>query len=776
MTQTEDTGLSGPLATPPTPAWSATARHPGDMIRVAVGLLAMFVSLLAVQRNRITMFETDVFRLVNDLPSRLSIVLGPVMQLGNVFAAPAVGLLALLVMRRHWRVAVDVTLSGVVAWFAAKIIKSLVDRPRPGGLVEDINRIASPEGLGFVSGHTAVAAAIVTAAAPYLPRRVRRAIWVLPWMVGAARVYYGAHLPLDIIGGAAVGWIIGASVHLVFGAPHRVPHLADAEEVLRRAGMEPRDLVLVGHHPRGSFPFVAEVADRRQFVKLLDPEPRDRDWLYRVARMLLAREVRDEAALLDGPAQAHREAAMALLARTNGARVPEIRGVQTQGDRVWVIQEHVRGCQLTWLTDADLPDAVLDDLWTQVQHLRDGRVAHQDLVADNVILDEQRRIWLVDFAHARTADSDRALDHDVAELLVTTAMVVGARRAVAAAARRLGIGPVAAALPTLQPLALTPENRAGLRTQPGLLDELRAEVAASVGVPATPFPMIHPDPWRYALALGVSVGTGVALVLVAGAGAVADAFSAAGLRWMGLAALAALAAPFASAAAQIAASDRRIALGRMAAMCAARGGTSLSDGPALGEDIARAFHERTGLPPEQSDRIRRVTGRSRMVALALTGAAAVAVAAAQSVSVSRPPDLGAFAAIGGVALALQLLRPDPRRLPSASPGRAPIPRRVLLASIAEVAVRALVAIAAASAFGSAPAAAAVAAVALLVIVLGRFAPMAGVPGVGSIVHVVGLTSLGMPVAEAVGAAVLVAALQLWLPMLNARPMRRLALR
>lgn len=757
----------------PREAPSPSSRHPGDGIRVVAGTIALFVSLLAVQRDQITVFETDLFRLVNDLPSRLSFVLGPVMQLGNVVAAPVVGLLSLLLMRRHLRVAFDVTVSGSIAWIAAKIIKSLVDRPRPGGFVEDAHRIASAEGLGFVSGHTAVAAAIVTAAAPYLPRRVRRAIWVLPWTVGAARIFYGAHLPLDIVGGAAVGWVIGASLHLLFGAPHREPDLDDAEKVLRTAGMEPRALARVGGEPRGSFPFVAHVGDRRRFVKLLDPEPRDRDWCYRAARMLFVREVRDEAALLDGPAQAHREAAMALLARSSGARVPEIQGVQTKGDRVWVIQQHVEGRQLTELDTDDLTDAVLDDLWAQISHLRDARVAHQDLVADNIILDGEHRVWLVDFAHARSANTDRALDHDVAELLVTTALVVGADRAVAAAVRQLGIDVVTAALPTLQPLALTPDNRTSLRRQPGLLDGLRAEVARVAGVPPARFPEVHPDPWRYAIAVGTSLGAAAALVLVTGARDVLDALSAAGLRWLGVAVLAAVLAPFASAAAQLAASERRIALGRTAAMCAARRGTVLGDGPALGEDVARAFHERTGLPTERSAVIRRLTDRSRLLSAAAIGLLAAGIAAAQGVSFEAPDDLGAFAVIGAAALVLQLIRRDPpRRVVPRSAGR--VPTRVALATASEIVLTTLVAVASVASLGAAPADAAVVVIALVVLFLGRITPMTGAPGLGVVVYAAALAAVGVPAVDAVGAAIIVTALQVWVPMLAARPLRRLA--
>ena len=38
---------------------------------------------------------------------------------------------------------------------------------------------------------------------------------VLAATVAFTRIYFGAHFPLDVLGGAALGVAIGASVHLV---------------------------------------------------------------------------------------------------------------------------------------------------------------------------------------------------------------------------------------------------------------------------------------------------------------------------------------------------------------------------------------------------------------------------------------------------------------------------------------------------------------------------------------------------------------------------------
>jgi undecaprenyl-diphosphatase len=45
--------------------------------------------------------------------------------------------------------------------------------------------------------------------------------------VAFARIYVGAHLPLDVVGGAGIGVTAGSLVHLVIGVPVR-PRRPDA--------------------------------------------------------------------------------------------------------------------------------------------------------------------------------------------------------------------------------------------------------------------------------------------------------------------------------------------------------------------------------------------------------------------------------------------------------------------------------------------------------------------------------------------------------------------
>jgi hypothetical protein len=72
---------------------------------------------------------------------------------------------------------------------------------------------ARPEqrGLGYPSGHAAVAATLYVVAAPHLRSRWRAGLAALTSGVGLARIYVGAHLPLDVLGGVALGAALGAA-------------------------------------------------------------------------------------------------------------------------------------------------------------------------------------------------------------------------------------------------------------------------------------------------------------------------------------------------------------------------------------------------------------------------------------------------------------------------------------------------------------------------------------------------------------------------------------
>jgi undecaprenyl-diphosphatase len=101
-------------------------------------------------------------------------------------------------------------------WAGVKAIKPLVGRGRPACHLDGVSiRGQQQSGLGYPSGHAAVATTLAIVAASRLSPGARLVAAALAATTGGARIYVGAHLPLDVVGGAAVGVLAGrAAVHL----------------------------------------------------------------------------------------------------------------------------------------------------------------------------------------------------------------------------------------------------------------------------------------------------------------------------------------------------------------------------------------------------------------------------------------------------------------------------------------------------------------------------------------------------------------------------------
>jgi undecaprenyl-diphosphatase len=125
---------------------------------------------------------------------------------------------------------------------------------------------------------------------------------------------------------------------------------------------------------------------------------------------------------------------------------------------------------------ADL-DRLVGEVWSQVAILRRSGIAHRDLRLANVFVADDREVWLIDFGFSELAADDVLLDGDVAELLASTASVMGPERAVAAAVEVMGPDAVRGSVRRLRPALLSGATRTSLGARPGVLDRL-AELAA----------------------------------------------------------------------------------------------------------------------------------------------------------------------------------------------------------------------------------------------------------------------------------------------------------
>lgn len=189
-------------------------------VMIVLGLLTTKV-LLSVQAienadewlpvwlaDRRTPFLTDLSRVGSDLGDDVLIL--------------AVGVVAVgLTLRRRWRMAAFVIQAGLAEALAYLLVTSAINRPRP--YVEHLDTFNPNH--SFPSGHVAASVAVYGAIALLLTAHFRH-VWerVVIWMVtggivlavAMSRIYRGEHHPIDVAGGALMGF--GALMAALFAA------------------------------------------------------------------------------------------------------------------------------------------------------------------------------------------------------------------------------------------------------------------------------------------------------------------------------------------------------------------------------------------------------------------------------------------------------------------------------------------------------------------------------------------------------------------------------
>ena len=184
-----------------------TLRHP--WVVAAVALVALLGTWIVALQDDLPQWERSATRWLNDAPNWVAHAMWPIMQAGTLWC-PFVVALVIGFVRRDWFVAGVVVVVGVVTWLGAQAVKQLVQRERPIAFIHDLHvREGTGSELGYLSGHSAMAAAMAVVALTVVPRRWWPVLIAVAVIVGIARIVHGVHLPADVIGGWAFGTLLG---------------------------------------------------------------------------------------------------------------------------------------------------------------------------------------------------------------------------------------------------------------------------------------------------------------------------------------------------------------------------------------------------------------------------------------------------------------------------------------------------------------------------------------------------------------------------------------
>lgn len=455
------------------PLLPARVHRPSDLMRLMVGFLAIVVllAIAAFAHGTTSGLEQDINKGTGQAPDLLIKIAGLASSIA-ILLVPVAFAIERLIKRDGLRIA-DGVLAAVLAhgvtlatdlWVAKAApnsIQEALTQPSPG----DIHALTDP-----VHGYLAPVIAYMTAVGMSRRPRWRAVLWVVLLLDAFSMLVTGYTTPFSIILTVLIGWTVAYGTLYAVGSPNVRPTGRTLMAGLRHVGFHPVSAAreetpdTTDNGDRGRRYFVTLEDGRPLDVTVVDREQQAQGFFYRVWRNLTLRGLATRRSLQSLRQALEQEALLAYAAIAAGANAPKLIATSELGpDAVMLVYEHTGGRTLDSLPDELITDALLRDTWHQVQALQSRRIAHRRLAGDAILVDRSGTVILTDLRGGEIAAGDLLLRMDIAQLLTTLGLRVGAERTVASAVGVLGPDAIADCLPLLQPIALTRSTRATLR-------------------------------------------------------------------------------------------------------------------------------------------------------------------------------------------------------------------------------------------------------------------------------------------------------------------------
>lgn len=390
-------------------------RRPADLAKllVAGGLLTLSVLLVLVPANPV---EVAIYQQLERIPAISDPVWVVLVWLGGW--AGIAGVTAVAMYFGWIRVALLCAGSGALTWGLAQIMHQVLPaRAVPAPVFEP------PGGFPFPSSEVAIVTVLAVVAAPYLGGPARRVGWGLTVLVGVAVVHLGLQLPLDTVGGALLGWGVGMLCHLVWGAPGRKVSEKVIFGELELAGLKPVSIIALRHRLLVPREFAVRTGDGRTLrVKVVRRMSRRAGPWYKIKRLLTLLDVQDEPRLSTPHHEVEHEAYVTLLAERAGVRTPQVvLACDVKHAPALLVVGQVRGRRLSEMRGDDIDDELLAAIWAQLAALAGARIAHHDLRAKNILVDDENRPWLLSFTFSHAGAEEARCAQDLAEAMLSLA-------------------------------------------------------------------------------------------------------------------------------------------------------------------------------------------------------------------------------------------------------------------------------------------------------------------------------------------------------------------
>ncbi|WP_129306754.1 lysylphosphatidylglycerol synthase transmembrane domain-containing protein [Streptomyces sp. L2] len=454
------------------PLLPARVHRPSDLMRLLVGLLAIIVlfAIAAFAHGTTSGLEQDIHKGTGQAPDLLIKIAGLASSIA-ILLVPVAFAIERLIKRDGLRIA-DGVLAAVLAhgvtlatdlWVARAApdsIQEALTQPSPG----DIHALTDP-----VHGYLAPVIAYMTAVGMSRRPRWRAVLWIVLLLDAFSMLVTGYTTPFSIILTVLIGWTVAYGTLYAVGSPNVRPTGQTLMAGLRHVGFHPvsaarEEVAEAETGDRGRRYFVTLEDGPPLDVTVVDREQQAQGFFYRAWRNLTLRGFATRSSLQSLRQALEQEALLAYAAIAAGAHAPKLIATSELGpDAVMLVYEHTGGRTLDSLAEEEITDELLRNTWHQVRALQSRRIAHRRLAGDAILVDRSGKVILTELRGGEIAAGDLLLRMDVAQLVTTIGLRVGAERAVASAVGVLGPDAVADCLPMLQPIALTRSTRATLR-------------------------------------------------------------------------------------------------------------------------------------------------------------------------------------------------------------------------------------------------------------------------------------------------------------------------